>query len=120
MIQATLKTVKIHFAGGEVLEIKLHFIPLNKTWIEIRSVLQKSPNGFLAERKHRFLQTQFILDGTDDCVLIGFDEHGKFVSSKPFYNHKNAPFSYLISDPVVIVLPAGTRLPSDRLISMEV
>jgi len=110
MKQDILEKIQKQIAGKNEPVPKLNLIPSEKTWIEVKAVLQKFPDGCLVERKHPFLQTQFILDGAADCLLIGFDKNGKFINARPFYDDYNAPFSYLISEPYVVVAPVGDGL----------
>ena len=110
MNQAILKKIRKQLAAENEPERKLPLVPAKKTWVEVKAVLQKYPGGCLVERKHPFLQTQFILDGSDDCLLISFDGNGKYAGTKAFRNKTAAPFSYLISDPYVVVVPDGEGL----------
>jgi len=98
------QTITIHYEESEK-EVILNYAPADSTWVNCNTLLKDFPSGCLVEGKHKFLQTQFILDNTESCKLIVFDVKKEFVSIKTHNHTGDAPFSFLISDHYVVLLP---------------
>jgi len=100
------KTIKFHLKESEK-TFSIPFFDLEETFLEVRKTIGKYPDGCLLFRKHKFLQTQFILNQAKPFIMLVFDEKGKIVSAKSYAGDTSAPFSFFISDPFVFILPAG-------------
>ena len=119
-MEKSVKSIKVHTDVGSRTLLSCNYIQTNKTWVECKSLLQDYPEGILIERKHKYLQTQFILSGAEPCRLVVFNEGGHFVSVKSYENVSKAPFSFFISEPLVLLLPAINSLPNENIKSIEI
>lgn len=104
-----MKTVRLHLKNGEH-EVEMNYIPLTSTWVNGNELLNTYKQGCLIERKHRFLQTQLILDYVRPCMIMVFDRIGKFVTVKPIYKTYYSPFSILIQERYILLLPDDSDL----------
>ena len=113
------RIITIHYEKSEDV-LTLGYAPVSATWVSCQTLFQEFPAGCLIERKHKFLQTQIILDNTPDCLLIVFDVGKEFVTVKPHKNLGDAPMSFLTSDHYVVLLPANTALTTKDIRSIEI
>ena len=114
------KTITIHYEESDEKVVTLAYAPVESTWVNCHELFQKFPNGCLVERKHKFLQTQFILDNTESCKLVVFDVKKGFVTVKSHSHIGDAPFSFLISDHYVVLLPTESTLDLEGILSMTI
>ena len=105
-MQKENKSIKFHFAEGTK-DISISFFDVTETFLKVGKIMEEYPAGYLLYRKHKFLQTQFILNQAKPFIMLVFDEKGNFVSAKSYAGDTSAPFSLFISDPFVFILPAG-------------
>jgi len=104
-----MKTVRLHLENGEH-EVEMNYIPLVSTWVDGNELLNTYKQGCLIERRHRYLQTQLILDYVRPCMILVFDRIGKFVTVKPIYKTYYSPFSILIQERYILLLPNDSDL----------
>ena len=113
------KTVKFQLLNSE-LEMDLGYLPVKTTMVSGKTFLKSYPKGFLVERKHKYLQTQFDVTGTGHCLLLVFDEFKQFVTVNPYFTSRNEPLSIFISDPYVVLIPYDWQLPLKNMESIEI
>jgi len=119
-MKSSMKYLKIKVVGESGILIEAQHIHLKTSWINVAELDQRSGKAFLVVREHKFLQTQFILSSAKSCNLLVFDENGQFVSVRVYVNYTNAPFSILISEPWVLILPLDSHLLDSKIQSMEI
>ncbi len=118
-MQKKFKSIRVHLAKSEQ-TIRCGYLPHKLTWVDGKTLFSEYPGGVLVERKHKFLQTQFILTGAKRCMLFTFDEDKKFVTMKPNLSGNDAPFSYYISEPYVLLLPPTRLAPAFDIRSIQI
>ncbi len=102
-------------------KITLGNISSNETYYKVSSLQEKYQDfGCFFKFLNSPLQTQFDLTKARDCKLIIFDKDLSFVSLRYYFNHQNAPFSFLISDPYVIILPSDNKWTIEGIQSIEI
>ena len=106
-----------HYHSETVLS--LGYVPATDSWPHVKTLLESYQNGFLIERRHKSLQTQLILDGTKACHLFQFDENRIFISHKPVVNYHDAPFSMMVYEPFIMILPQRNDLAGKEMYSFN-
>ena len=117
-IMKNKRTIKLNFEESEQI-VNLEYIHIDATWVDCKTLLQAHPNALLIECKHKFLQTQFALNDTDPCKLLVFDKDRKYVATKTNYHKGTAPFSFLISEQYVLILPINYTLKKQKITSIS-
>ena len=109
-MQTILRNIQLNFADGEI-KLTVGNLILQKNYINILELAHFKKRGCLFTKEHSSLQTQFDLTGAEDCQLLSFDKELKFTTVRYYRNHQGAPFSFLITEPYVLVLPDTHSLP---------
>lgn len=117
-MQTLVRNIQLNFADGEK-KLIVGNLSLQKNYINILEIAHFKERGCLLTKEHPFLQTQFDLTGAEDCQLISFDEHFNFITIQYYRNHQNAPFSFAITAPYVLILPDTHSLPIQSTKSFE-
>ena len=95
------------------------YLLLEKVCVNVLDLLELYPKGFVVEKGHDFMQTEFQLTEAPSCIVFTFNAKGQFVSGK--YNVKcgNAPITLLIPEPIVMILPLDVPFPSAKILSID-
>lgn len=101
-------------------ELEVGFKKNEKAWVDAVSLLKQYKNGCLVERKHTFLQTQYILSGAKPSMLLEFNDEQQLVSLKTYYDVCDAPISYLVSSTYVLIIPAEGILPLNEIQMLKI
>ena len=110
--------IKIHLQDGKI-EMQCSYVAMSKASIEVQNFFKEGSKAIIFERKHNFLQTQFILNQIAPCWLVVFDENKIFTTVKPHFYRGEAPFSMIIPEPIVLLLPADQRFDFEEIESIE-
>ncbi len=89
----SFKTVKIYLKG-ETQNLSLGYLPNKELNVNGKALLENYQCGCLIEKKHEFIQTQFILKDSGPCLLVIFDMNKEFVTIKPIFENSSAPLSF--------------------------
>jgi len=103
-MQTLVRNIQLNFAEGEK-KLTVGNLSLQKNYIHLSETDRFKERGCLLTKEHSSIQTQFDLTGTEDCQLLSFDEQLKFTTVRYYRNHQDAPFSFFITEPYVLVLP---------------
>jgi len=117
-MQTLLRNIQLNFAAGEK-KLTVGNLTLQKNYIHLLEAERFKERGYLFTKEHHSLQTQFDLTGAEDCQLISFDEDFNFKTVQYYRNHQNAPFSFAITAPYVLILPDTNSLPVQSTLSIE-
>lgn len=112
-----LRNIQLNFAEGEQ-KVTVGNLTLKNNYINVLNEERFQERGCLFTKGHASLQTHFDLTGAKDCQLLSFDEKFNFVTIRYYKNYRNAPFSYLISEPYVLILPTEHDLPIESTLSL--
>ena len=117
-MQTLVRNIQLNFATGEK-KLTVGNLILQKNYINILEIAHFKERGCLCTKEHFSMQTQFDLTGAEDCQLISFDEDFNFKTVQYYRNHQNAPFSFFITAPYVLILPDTHSLPIQSAKSIE-
>lgn len=117
-METILRNIQLNFAEGEK-KLTVGYLSLHKNYIHLSETDRFKERVCLFTKEHSSLQTQFDLTGTKDCQLLCFDKELKFISVRYYRKHQNAPFSFLITEPYVLVLTDTHSLPVQSTSSIE-
>lgn len=109
-MQTLVRNIQLNFATSEK-KLTVGNLSLQKNYINILETDRFKERGFLCTKEHPSIQTQFDLTGAKNCQLISFDEGLKFMTVQYYRNHQDAPFSFHITAPYVLILPDTHNLP---------
>lgn len=119
-MQNSFKRVKLLFNDGDT-PVVLGYLPLNCTVVDAKDFLKKFKNGILIEKTHKFLQTQLILTGVGPCQVRVHSENSIYGHLKPcFSNNKDVPFSFLIPEKYIYLLPTDSNIPDREIRSWSI
>ncbi len=102
-MKTTIKTIQINYKKRKE-NLKVGEIELTKRHISISDIESSSLKSFLLIKNHQYTDTQVDLTGAKDCQIVSFNEKLEFVGIRFYKNHKNAPFSYLINEPYLLII----------------
>ena len=117
-MQTLVRNIQLNFEDGEI-KLTVGNLILQKNYINILETERFKKRGCLFTKEHSALQTQFDLTGAEDCQLLSFDKELQFTAVRYYRNHQNAPFSFLITEPYVLVLPDTHSLPVQSTQAIE-
>jgi len=117
-MQTLVRNIQLNFASGEI-KLTVGNWSLQKNYIHLLEVERFKKRGCLFTKEHNALQTQFDLTGAEDCQLLSFDEQLKFKTVRYYRNHQDAPFSFFITAPYVLILPDTHSLPVQNTRTIE-
>jgi hypothetical protein len=117
-MQTLVRNIQLNFATSEK-KLTVGNLSLQKNYIHILEAERFKERGCLFTKEHHYLQTQFDLTGAEDCQLISFDEKLNFKTVRYYRNHQNAPFSFFITAPYVLILPDTHSLPVQSTRSLQ-
>jgi len=117
-MQTLVRNIQLNFAASEK-KLTVGNLNLQKNYINILEIAHFEDRGCLFTKQHTSMQTQFDLTGAEDCQLISFDEDFNFKTVQYYRNHQNAPFSFAITAPYVLILPDTHSLPIQSTKSFE-
>jgi len=115
-MQTLLRNIQLNFAKGKK-KLTVGNLILQRNYHNILEEERFKKRGYLLTKGHASLQTNFDLTGADDCQLLSFDKEFNFVTIRYYKNYRNAPFSYLLSEPYVLILPAFHTHPVESTLS---
>lgn len=117
-MQTIVRNIQLNFAEGEK-KLTVGNRSLQKNYIHLLEAERFKERGCLFTKEHPSLQTQFDLTGAKDCQLLSFDENLHFKTVRYYRNHQDAPFSFFITAPYVLILPDTHSLPVQSTLSIE-
>ena len=103
-MQTLVRNIQLNFADGEK-KLTVGNLTLQKNYINILEEERFKVRGCLFTKEQNTLQTQFDLTGAEDCQLLTFDDDLQFETVRYYRNHQDAPFSFFITEPYVLILP---------------
>jgi hypothetical protein len=107
-MQKEIIEVKLQFDKGDE-QLKVGYIPLAETAVYVKPIVKGLSTGCLLVRRHNYLQTQFIMTGSESCCLMIFDERGEYVSIRHHDGRSSGPFSSFIPELFVLILPQDSQ-----------
>jgi len=113
------KFLKFNYKRGSE-TLTFDFRDIHKSFVDVDILFNDFPGGWFLMLRNKFVQTQFIFDGSNSCRLLLFDEYGKFVSTKAYEGINNATASMFIQELFVLILPPEHELNSKKIISLEI
>ena len=117
-MQTLLRNIQLNFVT-DAIKLTVGNLSLKTNYIKLKDEERFKERGCLFEKEHSSLQTQFDLTGFDDCQLLCFDEALQFEEIRYYRNYQGAPFSFLISEPYVLLLPTSAKYPIHVFRSIE-
>ncbi len=85
MKQKSFINVRFQLEEENEVALLLGYLSTKSNWIAVKPLFKNSGNGWLIERKHPYQQTQFILNKSDSCWLLSFNDRGLLVSKKKIF-----------------------------------
>jgi len=117
-MQTLVRNIQLNFAESEK-KLTVGDLILQKNYINVLETERFKERGCLFTMEHSSLQTQFDLTGAEDCQLLSFDKELQFTTVRYYRNHQDAPFSFFITAPYVLILPDTHKLPVQSTYSIE-
>lgn len=117
-MKTSFKIIQLNFTHAQK-QLAVGHVNLQSPYIHLSEIEDIKEKGCLFTKAHTHIQTHFDFTGTTDCTLMCFNKKMEFITVRYYRNHQNAPFSFLISETYILVLPMTHGLPTLTLTSME-
>jgi hypothetical protein len=111
-------TVKLRLIDGSM-EIAGTHIPVDEPHINVGERIRNEKQTLLFERKHTYIQSQFVLPETATGWLLTFDESKNFVTALPHFYRGGGSFSIMIPEPYVLLLPNNHGIKFEEIVAMD-
>lgn len=102
-MKTTIKTIQLNYENQKE-NLEVEEIQLTKRHISISDIESSSLKALLLIKNHHYTDTQVDLTGATDCPIVSFNKELEYVGIRFYKNHQNAPFSYLITEPYLLII----------------
>ncbi len=108
------------FHDNGITTLKLYVLEMNEVMVNATELLNVYGRGVILKKTHPFLQTQFDFTKAPPYQIILFDAEGYRTGAKMCHEPIQAPVSYLIPEPYVLLWPFNSKIDVESIISIDV